>query len=111
MCDEQNDQIDEQTIIHNNSVGKIVADITVPILTTNGDNADIMVLLESVIVGVIMIVNHENNSKLTRALFDSVILETLHTSLKRRMTDVRERQAQLEETAAKDQEQQEQTKQ
>ena len=67
----------DQGDLHNQLAGKIVASIVKPPLDNGGGTADVLVLLESVITGVVLAV--------TKLGGDEIVLDTITESVKERL--------------------------
>lgn len=71
----------QQSELHNRIAGEIVVSIVRPIFESGGRTSDVMVLLESVMVGVIF--------GCTKLGGDEIILDELMDAVKRRLAELR----------------------
>lgn len=70
-----------QNEIHNKLAGQIVAAIVKPPIDAGGEYTDVLVVLESVIVGVMLVV--------TKLGGDEIVLDTVVTGVKARLAKIR----------------------
>ena len=73
-----------QTDLHNRLAGEIVASIVRPPIAAGGDYSDVMVLLESVVVGVCAV-----TARMRPGLSAEAVLELLVNGARTRLPDVR----------------------
>jgi hypothetical protein len=78
--------------VHNEMAGKIIAAIVKPMRAAGGDDADIIVLLETVVAGVLLLVAEEDQ-------YDAVC-DLLGEQFKARLRELQAKARQLNETVS-----------
>jgi len=72
---------EEMSELHNRLAGETVAGIVRPVLSAGGDSTDVLVLLESVILGVVLV--------LTKLGGDETVLDAIAERVKGRLAEQR----------------------